>query len=66
MENIKSKRGRPVTGQAKNNRLNVRLSDEYNDMINYICEKKGITKTDVLEEAIRMQYNLAKFMDENV
>lgn len=65
MSSVKSKRGRPVTGRAKKNQVNVRFDDETICMLNYICEKKGLSKTDSLEEAIRTQYNLARFMDEN-
>lgn len=58
-----NKRGRPIIGRARNNRVDIRCSDETIHMLNYICEKRGLNKTDLLEEVIRTQYNLTKFMD---
>lgn len=62
MSKLKSMRGRPVTGRAKGNQINVRFNDDTIEMLNYICEKKGLNRTESLEEAIRAQYNLTKFM----
>lgn len=52
--------GRPRRDKVRSKRLDVRLSDEANDMLAYIINTSNETKTDSIERAIRMLYNLKK------
>lgn len=65
MSSMTNKRGRPSTGRAKSNQLSTWVDDETIQMAKYICDKKGVTKADMLKESIRMQYNLVNFLNES-
>lgn len=52
MEATKKKMGRPVIGKPKTVEIKCRIDEELNqDVIKY-CEKKKITRSDFLREAI--------------
>ena len=58
MSDEKKKRGRPVTGEAKNNVVAMRIDDETRDMLNNICKNYNISKSDVLKKWVKNQYNM--------
>lgn len=61
-DEIKRKRGRPKTGGVtRSERLEIRLTPEELDMLEFICNKKGETKTNIVTAALRTQYNLSKY-----
>lgn len=61
MGEIKRKRGRPIEEGAKRNRVEIRLTNEEAEMLNFILDKKGGNKTSIIVDALRTQYNLTKF-----
>ena len=60
-EVLTKKRGRPVKDGSKRCRQQIRMTDEQSDMLDYICDMTGKTKTEVLLEGLRMQHNMVKF-----
>ncbi len=60
LDTEKKKRGRPVTGSAKSNYENFRTTDETHKMIIEMCEKYGVSKSEVFEKLIQNQYNQMK------
>jgi hypothetical protein len=63
MGELVRKRGRPVTGKAKSDFCGVRLSREQQEMLDYVAKTKGLTRTDVILEGLKAQYNLCKFQN---
>lgn len=61
MEEEKRKRGRPKKGSSKSKSVCIRLSDEDFEMLEYICDKTGDSKTEAMLSALKTRYNLAKF-----
>ena len=59
----KSKRGRPKTGNSRKNRYNLRLNDEESGYLDYIFDKTGTKKSDILRKGLKMYYNLEKYKD---
>lgn len=59
----KRKRGRPAKGPVRSKRLEVRLSEEESEMLEFIIRHKGSSKTNIISDAIRTQYNLTRFQD---
>ena len=57
----KRKRGRPRKDIRRNKQINVRVTDETLYRLNQSCYLNEKNKTEVIEEALRMYYNLAKF-----
>lgn len=55
------KRGRPVVGSAKTHQYRLRLSADDVHMLEFIHNKTGKNKAEILRNGIRMQYNLAQF-----
>jgi predicted DNA-binding protein len=45
----------------KTKRLEVRLTNEEFEQLEFASEKYGKSKTDIIRDGIRMNYNLAKF-----
>ncbi len=54
------RRGRPSSDRRKDSRCSVRLSNNQSEMLDYIIANTGKSKTDVLIDGLKMQYNLAK------
>ena len=50
------KRGRPIKPDAKRDGMNIRLSSDENKMLWEIAEKTGKTRTDVLVDGLRREY----------
>lgn len=57
----KRKRGRPRSEKPKGKQTNIRLSDEEQDMLSFMCYKTGKSQTDIIREALKMKYNLVKY-----
>ncbi len=60
---ILKKRGRPRLSTCKDGCLIFRVSDKDRGMINYLVQKTGKTKTELILNGLRMQYNLELFKD---
>lgn len=56
------KKGRPVNGTVKNNRVELRLSDEENEILEYLAASRGISKTDVVRMSLKAQFNIEKYL----
>ena len=48
--------GRPPANNPKNVRVELRLSEEEGNMLEYCCKESGMTKTDVIRKGIRSVY----------
>lgn len=56
--------GRPIKGTgAKKWRLNLRLGNDTQKIIEYLIEKTGDSKTDIIENSLKMYYNFRKSID---
>nr|WP_300736896.1 plasmid partition protein ParG [uncultured Dubosiella sp.] len=44
--------GRPIVGSKKSTRIGIRLDDETLEKLNSYCEKKGLSKSDVIRQAL--------------
>lgn len=51
------RRGRPRVGTGKDGRWEVRTSQRDNSMMNYLIEKTGKSRTEIILDAVRAQYN---------
>lgn len=63
---ILKKRGRPRLSTCKDGYIGIRVSDREKGMIDYLIQKTGKTKTDVIVDAVRAQYNFELFKENNV
>ena len=61
--NVLKKRGRPRTENSRSNMISIRLSKDERDMLDFICLKRNESPSDAMRQALRAQYNLAKFMN---
>ena len=57
----KKKRGRPPTGESRLYQYRIRLSEDEAEMLEYLCDKEGKSKAEVLRKGLTIQYNLEKF-----
>ena len=62
LETLK-KRGRPATDDPKRYRCEIRMTEDERDMLDYLTYRKDMSKTDVINKAIKMLYNLEKYSD---
>lgn len=54
MKNVaKKKMGRPIIGQPKNVDLRVRVDELTNEKINRLCEKKQISKSELIRQLVK-------------
>lgn len=51
------RRGRPRVGTGKDGRVCVRTSPRERAMLDYLVEKRGMSKTEIILDAVRAQYN---------
>ena len=58
---IKKKRGRPPTGEARTYSYRVRLTEDEAEILDYLSDKLGKSKAEVLRKGLTIQYNLEKF-----
>ena len=56
-------RGRPRKDYKKNEFFGARLNDQESQMLEYIVEKTGETKSKIIIKALKMYYNLVRFQD---
>ncbi len=54
------KRGRPTKYGAKRKRIEFRITEEELDRLNYLVSKRGESRTEVFERAIKMLENLER------
>lgn len=54
---------RDAKKNKKNNRMNIRLSDDELAEMEFICSKKGKTKSDIFRDMLRMYGNLVRYQD---
>lgn len=57
----KKKRGRPPTGESRTYQYRVRLSEDEAELLEYLCDREGKTKADILRKGLAIQYNIEKF-----
>ena len=55
-----NKIGRPCKDETKNSQYRLRMSADEMAMLEYIAEKTGKPKSDILRESLKMKYNLVK------
>lgn len=60
-----TKRGRPV-GRNKSGFCGLRLTDDESEMLEYIMKIKGVSKSDILLEGLKLQYEECKSREELV
>ena len=58
-----TKRGRPCKDGSKKRRFEIRLDEKNREMLEFLAEKTGKTKTDIMTNGLRMYYNLEKYRD---
>ena len=58
---IKKKCGRPPTGEARTYGYRVRLTEDEAEILDYLSDKLGKSKAEVLRKGLAIQYNLEKF-----
>lgn len=57
------RRGRPVNGEPRTFRCGVRMNKEEHEILNYLIEKTEMSRTDIVNQALKMMYNLEKYID---
>lgn len=57
----KRKRGRPRKENPGIKQVNLRLTRDEQEMLDFICYKTGKSRTDILKEGLKMEYNLTKY-----
>lgn len=63
LETIKRKRGRPLKGPAKNNKITIRLTELEIEELRNASKKYGISQTDILRKGLMSQLNLLKYQN---
>lgn len=63
MEVLKRRRGRPLTGPAKNNQFRIRLTDSEMNDLRIASKKYGITISDIVRTGVKAQLNLLKYRE---
>lgn len=58
------KRGRPRISTGKDGRTHVRTTEENRMMLDYLAKKTGKSKTDIIFDAVRAQYNYERFLED--
>ena len=58
------RRGRPRVGMGKDGQVCVRTSPRERAMLDYLVEKTGKSKTNIIIDAIRAQYNFEMSKDD--
>lgn len=57
------KRGRPLKEDHKGFRCEIRMTEEEHDILDYLVEKKDMSKTELVNKALKMLYNLEKYRE---
>ena len=58
------RRGRPRVGTGKDGQWHVRTTPKDDSMMNYLVEKRGMSKTEIILAAVRAQYNFELAKDD--
>ena len=64
MKELFKRRGRPRVGTGKDGRVCVRTSPRERAMLDYLVEKTGKSKTNIIIDAIPAQYNFEMSKDD--
>lgn len=64
MAEIFKRRGRPRVGTGKDSQWHVRITPKDNSMLDYLVEKRGMSKTKIILDAVRAQYNFELAKDD--
>ena len=56
-------RGRPKKGVVRNRGYRLRMTDEEHEMVNYVAEKLGMNKSDMIRSLIESKYRMLKWYD---
>lgn len=59
----KNRKGRPKMADSRKNMCSIRLNDEESKYLDYIFDKTGTKKSDILRKSLKMYYNLEKAKD---
>ena len=54
-DDLSPRTGRP-TNDPKKHETRIRMSDEDLKLLNYCCDKTGLTKADIIRQGIRVVY----------
>ncbi len=57
---VSKRRGRPRVGTGKDGRWEVRTSPKDNLMMQYLIEKTGKSRTEIIINAVKAQYNFER------
>lgn len=58
------RRGRPRVGTGKDGQWHVRTTPKDDSMMNYLVEKRGMSKTEIILDAVHAQYNFELAKDD--
>lgn len=58
------RRGRPRVGTGKDGQWHVRTTPKDDSMMNYLVEKRDMSKTEIILDAVRAQYNFELAKDD--
>ena len=56
-------RGRPKKEVIRNRGYRLRMTDEEHEMVNYVAEKLGMNKSDMIRSLIESKYRMLKWYD---
>jgi hypothetical protein len=56
-------RGRPKKEGARHHMNYIRTNDSENDMFDYVAEKMGMTKSDMVRKLVEDKYKVFKWYD---
>ena len=57
------KRGRPLKEGAKHNQYRLRMTEKDIEILEYMANKKGLSKADIIRNSLQMYYSLLKYQD---
>lgn len=57
------KRGRPLKEDSKHNQYRLRMTEKDFEMLEYMADKKGLSKADIIRNSLHMYYSLLKYQD---
>ena len=64
MKETFKRRGRPRVGTGKDGQWHIRITPKDDSMMNYLVEKRGMSKTEIILDAVRAQYNFEMSKDD--
>lgn len=57
------KRGRPLKEDSKHNQYRLRMTEKDFEMLEYMANKKGLSKANIIRNSLQMYYSLLKYQD---